>query len=268
MHTHLSVALLPRLLPDNWSNGEAVAIIIDTLRFTSTACVALAAGARAITVVSDIELARHTASKLDGGARLCGERACVRIPGFDLGNSPAEYTREAVSARELVFSTTNGTVAVEAADAATHMLLASLLNREAVCEWLRNHRRALEKSTAIQHVWLICAGTDGQVALEDVLTAGAIIERLQSDAADWQPGNDATLLATRLWRGLDAHARPVSIVECLQQAVGGRNLIEAGFADDLSAVAKLDTLNVVPQQTAPGRFELRASSPSSPDPRS
>lgn len=249
MPSVLSVALLPQLLPIDWSRGQSVAIVIDTLRFTSTACVALAAGAKAITVVSEIGLAREAAAQ--GEAFLCGERHCVRIEGFHFGNSPAEYTVQVVQGRELVFSTTNGTVAVEAARAANRILLGSLLNRASLCDWLLHHLQ-----TDNSHVWLVCSGTDGQVALEDVLTAGAIIDRLLGQSDDWQLANDASWLALSAWREVDAEQNSAALIERLQRGGGGQNLIEAGFQDDLHAVAQLDTLNVVPQQVAPGRFEL------------
>ncbi len=171
----VGVALLPQLLPTGWSDTQAVAIVIDTLRFTSTACVALSGGAASIAVMSDIDAARRVASSTEPPMLLCGERHCVRIPGFDLGNSPLEYTPERIAGRRLIFSTTNGTVAVEATRAAQTTVLASLLNRQRVVQWLS----AAPGSIA----WIVCAGTDGQVAQEDVLTAGAIIDGLSSPVA-------------------------------------------------------------------------------------
>ena len=260
----LSVALLPKLLPSDWARADTVAVVIDTLRFTSTAAVALAAGATAVSVVSDIERAKQLAASLRSGSRLCGERQCVRIPGFDLGNSPAEYTTSNVSGRELVFSTTNGTVAVEAALPAREIVLASLLNRSAVSQWLNQTSGTLAAEEQTRHVWCLCAGTDGQVAFEDVLTAGAIIDHVVGRRAGWQLGNDASVLALEAWRRVvepSADKRgwstenAIALLNRLKLAVGGRNLIEAGFADDLPAVAQLDSLHVVPRQVSPGRFE-------------
>jgi 2-phosphosulfolactate phosphatase len=263
MQRTISVALLPQLLPSDWAQAGSIAVVIDTLRFTSTAAVALAAGATAITVVSDIERAKQLAGSLRGGSRLCGERECVRIAGFDLGNSPAEYTTANVSGRELVFSTTNGTVAVEAALPAREIVLASLLNRSAVSRWLNGaavHLAADEKS---RQVWCLCAGTDGQVAFEDVLTAGAVMDHVVCGNTRWELGNDAGVLALEAWRRVverpadkpgESAVNAPALVDRLRQAVGGRNLIAAGFADDISAVAQLDSIDIVPRQMSPGRF--------------
>ncbi|MCC6509909.1 MAG: 2-phosphosulfolactate phosphatase [Pirellulaceae bacterium] len=263
----IAVALLPRLLPSDWAAKPAVAVVIDTLRFTSTACVALANHARAVTVLSDIQQARQlaAASPAPLKALLCGERDCIRIDGFDLGNSPAEYDRNIVAGRELIFSTTNGTVAVEKAQAAQALALGSLLNRHAVCQWLADQiapQLANPLASSASHpsssptfhpqvdqpnVWLICAGTDGEVACEDVLTAGAIIDRL-----DWSTANDSAALARSAWRSL---ADRQALLDQLRQARGGRNLIDSGFQSDVAAVADVDSLSCVPCRTAPGRFE-------------
>ncbi|MDX1930109.1 MAG: 2-phosphosulfolactate phosphatase, partial [Pirellulaceae bacterium] len=93
-NTQFFVAQLPQLLPSGWSDGyePTLAVVIDTLRFTSTACVALAAGATSVCVAAEVETARQLANQLGGRSLLCGERHCHRIEGFQLGNSPFEYT--------------------------------------------------------------------------------------------------------------------------------------------------------------------------------
>ena len=60
----IRVALLPEHLPDDWCSAAAtVAIVIDTLRFTTTACQALVAGAESVQVASEIEQARQLAAQ-------------------------------------------------------------------------------------------------------------------------------------------------------------------------------------------------------------
>lgn len=258
MPLSISVALLPKLLPAPWSDAHTVAVVIDTLRFTSTACVALAAGAKGVTVVSDIEEARRTASGFASGpALLCGERECVRIPGFDLGNSPAEYGAGTVAERELVFSTTNGTVAVEASQAASQVVLGSLLNRSSLCQWLADLPEQLAVSGKPIEIWCVCAGTDRQVAFEDVLTAGAIADRLLSIRADCQLGNDSTAIALAAWKSVAADngaSLSAHLVAAMRTALGGRNLVDAGFEEDLRLVAAVDSLSIVPRQERECRF--------------
>ena len=146
-----------------------VAVVIDVLRATTTATQALAAGYRSVLCVESVEVALT----LRGPGRvLAGERHCVRPPGFDQGNSP----REAAHRRgdELVLATTNGAPAViAAAQTAPVVLLACLLNLDAVVAALQG-----------ADVQIVCAGTDGAVALEDVYAAGRISARLRGQRTD------------------------------------------------------------------------------------
>ncbi len=244
------VAQLPQLLPANWAtnskvselngNNLTLAVVIDALRFTTTAAVALQAGAAAVSVAAEIDTARALATQMGPGTLLCGERHCHRIEGFHLGNSPLEYTTASVGTRNLVFSTTNGTLAVASAAAAQQVLLGSLTNRQAVASWI--------VSSGFSRIWFVCAGTDGQIAAEDVLTAGAITQACQQ-LADCELCNDSAIIAAEFF-AQQASARNATtqsrISQLLAQAAGGRNLIEAGYESDLAEVAKLDSLTVVP----------------------
>jgi 2-phosphosulfolactate phosphatase len=247
------VAPLPQLLPANWANERTIAIVIDTLRFTSTACVALQAGAKEVRVAAEVDTARELAKKNIATPRalLCGERHCHPIEGFDLGNSPFEYTALKVAHHPLVFSTTNGTLAVAAARPASQIILASLLNRAAVVD----HLLQSDCST----VWIVCAGTDGQIAFEDVLAAGAILmhDRIvkQTAAADSNTlhlANDSALMATHLFQSLGhsgASPSPPDLASLISKAVGGQNLISAGYERDIGAVAELDSSDIVPRNS-------------------
>ncbi len=237
------VACLPELLPADWCQLPTLAIVIDTLRFTSTVCVALKSGADRIYAVSNVEAARELATKLGPHTRLCGERHCHPIKGFDFGNSPLEYTPERVAGKSLVFSTTNGTRAVEAAAASTELVLASLLNRRAIAEWVLTSPHA--------KVWIVCAGTDRQIACEDVLTAGAILEHCLNLSVerklDCQLANDSSLLALHLFRSANQSAASPDIRSLFSKAAGGQNLISAGYTADVAEVSHLDAIgDIVP----------------------
>ena len=178
------VSLLPQLFPADGIAPVDAAVVIDTLRFTTTACQALAVGAKSVTVAADIETARdhagpQSAIQSRGLAAdrplLCGERHCRPIAGFDLGNSPYEYTPQSVHGRELIFTTTNGTRAVSTARLASQIYLGSLVNRTAVAQALVTANPSGNDFSS----WIVCSGTDGEVAAEDVLAAGAILDALQ-----------------------------------------------------------------------------------------
>ena len=71
----------------------SVAVVIDVLRATTTMIHALACGCVAVWPVAEVEEARRLADGMRAGRVLLGgERDGVPPTGFDLGNSPGEYT--------------------------------------------------------------------------------------------------------------------------------------------------------------------------------
>lgn len=235
----LHVAFLPKLLPAGWHEKVKVAVVIDTLRFTTTACQAFAAGAKEVSVAADVATARGFAQRHSTPSLLCGERECRPIEGFDLGNSPYEYTTASVGGRGLVFTTTNGTLAVSAASSAEHIFLAALVNRRAIADALHDHSAA----------WVICSGTDGEIAGEDVLAAGAVLESVRRADPSLEFGNDSARMAWQSWRPLEAlegSAQQAAIVDAFGQYRGGSNLIENNYAGDLDFAASVDKLSVAP----------------------
>jgi 2-phosphosulfolactate phosphatase len=173
---------------------------------------------------------------------LGGERGGLAIEGFDLGNSPAEYTRDVVAGRSVVLTTTNGTKALLHSRQASSIVLAAFVNLSAVCD----HLLEIARRTGID---VICAGTDSHITREDVLLAGAIAERL-ADAADWQL-DDAAALArdawTAVWRDAADSARHARLTAALGASRGGRNLIAIGMDRDLETAAQIDRFNIVPK---------------------
>lgn len=226
------------LLPDSTRIPEAsIAVVIDTLRFTTTATEALRNGANDIFVGSDIEEMRALAAHPDESAsKLCGERHCHLIEGFHLGNSPFEYTNETVAGRRLFFTTTNGTRAIESSRTAATILLAALVNRSAVAKRL--------VSLAPEQVVIVCAGTDGEIAAEDTIAAGAIAEAVLRLAPETALGNDEAHLALAAWR--DAGKSEEKLNQLLRSASGGSNLVTAGYERDIQFAAQLDSIDCVP----------------------
>ena len=201
-------------------------VVIDTLRMTSVAITALHHRCRGVKCLVKIDDALDFKEKMPE-VLLGGEREGQRIPGFSLGNSPLEYTPAAVSGKWIALTTTNGTRAIDAAQKAHRLLLGAFLNAGAVAEALLSSTEAT----------ILCAGTDGKVSLEDVLAAGAILERLQrkgvrlamDDAAqlalraylEARDDLDAALCTTTHYRRLAAlgPAFREDIAYCLQEDV-------------------------------------------------
>ena len=223
------------------ATAGGVAVVIDVLRASTTMITALAHGAAGIVPVADVDEARRLAGELGPRVVLGGERGGLRIPGFDLGNSPREYTAERVAGQTVVITTTNGTAALHASRDAAEIVVGAIVNRRAVAEAVRR----LAGDQGVVH--LVCAGTDGVVSAEDVLAAGAILDAALCDApADVLDGSAHA--AREAFRRLVGEPDPqAAMVAAFRRAPGGANLVALGMEADLPACAKLDTTAVVPR---------------------
>jgi 2-phosphosulfolactate phosphatase len=221
--------LTPGELQGTDITGRTV-VVIDVLRATTTIAEAFAAGARAVYPVASVEEAARLASTLGrGDVLLCGERRCLPIEGFDLGNSPREFTSERVAGKALVMSTTNGTYAISLATGAERVITASFANLGAVAA-------AIAGDT---DVVIVCAGRQGRFALEDAVCAGLLLEALYGSGAT-PNGDDAVDAA----RSLASSFAPTQ--EMLAGTAAGRDLIDAGMGGDLELCARIDRLDLVP----------------------
>ena len=230
----INVYFTPAELGASELAGRTV-VVIDVLRATSTLVEALANGARSVFPVQTTDEAVRLAQALGReDVLLCGERRCLKIPGFDLGNSPLEFTAERVAGKVLVMTTTNGTPALTACAGAKQVLVASLLNLGAVVEELA--------AAGEDEVEIVCAGRERRFALEDALCAGMIAVRLRSRLERVPRTNDAAAVAMSLARrGAGRTER------WLARSAAGRQLRESGLADDVAYCAAVDRHAVVPR---------------------
>lgn len=218
-----------------------VAVVIDVLRASTTMIMALAHGANGVVPVADVDEARRRAAGLGAVALLGGERGGLRIAGFDLGNSPREYTADRVTGRTVVITTTNGTAALHASRAAREIMVGAIVNRTAVAAAVR--RLAGERGV----VHLVCAGTDGEVSAEDVLAAGAILAAAAADRRGDEL-DDVAQAAVASYRCVEARGDiPAALVTEFRRAPGGANLVDLGMEADLPAAAAIDSYTVVPR---------------------
>src|SRR3954469_4928308 len=240
---HLNVYSLPSEVEERELAGRT-AVVIDVLRATSTICQALESGAREVVPFVTIEDALAAAAKVGrSNVVLGGERHGVLIPGFDLGNSPSEYTPAAVGGRLVFITTTNGTRALQHARLAKRVVVASFLNLSSVVESLKNE----------SSVDIVCAGTDGVETSEDILLAGAIVDQLAKTAAhDWIENENAQA-AQKNWQELLTAARATGqpmkhlVRQQLDESRGGRNLHEVGNGRDIEVCSQIDFLQIVPR---------------------
>jgi len=214
---------------------DATVVVVDVVRATTTIVEALANGARGIFPTGSIEEAVKLAASLGReDTLLCGERRGVKIDGFDLGNSPSEFTRDVVEGKRLVMSTTNGTAALTAAPEARRVLACALTNLGAVAE-------AIERD---EHVVMVCAGRQGGFSIEDAVCAGHLLLRLDelrgADAESLRL-NDAALASRTLGQAV------VPDAAFLRGVSAGIALAEIALEADLDVCAAVDRHAIVPE---------------------
>jgi 2-phosphosulfolactate phosphatase len=210
-------------------------LVIDVLRASTTVAVALANGAKAVIPFESSDEVIARAKQFErSDVLLAGERRMRAIPGFDLGNSPLEYTAETVEGKTVLLTTTNGTVALVGLQGARDVVVASYVNLSAVSAMLRAAARGAAD------VAIVCAGRDRQFSLEDAACAGRYARAVTRRLANVRLNDAAqacTLLDKRYGDGLD---------RLFEDSEHGRALAQAGFAADLAVCAEVDAHPVIP----------------------
>jgi len=227
--------------------GRSV-VVVDVLRTSTTIATALANGAAKVIPVESVEEATRLAHTLDAKTRLlCGERDGRKVSGFDLGNSPREYTRERVEGKTLVFASTNASPLMAGPLAGHEQRLLGYVNVTAVAESLRREKA---------DVAVICAGRNGRFSLEDAACSGALARRLAAIIVGLTLNDSAEMAAE--YDRIHGHD-PESI---LRRSEHGRYLIELGFEEDLPICAAVDQVPLVPF-LKDGRMTVQSAAPTS-----
>lgn len=230
----IDVLFGPALITPALVAGRVVAVI-DVLRASTTITAALANGARNVVPFEDADAVMTRARQFErADVRTAGERKMLPIPGFDLGNSPREMTREAVDGKTVLMTTTNGTAALLAIQGARDVVVASYVNCTAVTTLLRT---AVRGGTDVA---IVCAGRDRQFSLEDAACAGRIARAVSKQAPGTELGDGAfacTVLDRKYGDRLD---------QLFADAEHGQALADAGLGEDLVACAAVDAYPVIP----------------------
>ncbi|GAC1479235.1 MAG: 2-phosphosulfolactate phosphatase family protein [Gemmatimonadaceae bacterium] len=224
----------PQQLVAGDSSGRVVAVI-DVLRASTTIAAALHHGAKAVIPFESSEAAVLRSKSFErGDVKLAGERRMVMIPGFDFGNSPSEFTREAIEGKTVLLATTNGTPALTAVQGARDVVVASYVNFSVVCAMMR---AALRGGTDVA---IVCAGSERQFSLEDAACAGQYAQQIARGLVEARL-NDAAYAAVMIARRFgDNRSR------LFEESEHGKALVDAGFAADLQTCASVDAYPVVP----------------------
>jgi 2-phosphosulfolactate phosphatase len=215
---------------------DKVVVVIDVLRASTTITYAMRAGAREIIPVASVEQAMKIVGNLHSTSTiLCGERGGKRIEGFKLGNSPFEYTEEAVNGKALILATTNGAVALTKAKHARQCFVSSFVNLTATVEAL-----AQVDNIDAERLIILTSGREEEFSLEDATCAGLLITRLMTRFGTMQL-SDSARAALSVY-----HQYGSDIYRTLLDSDHGRTLIELGFEEDIRAASQIDSVPLVP----------------------
>jgi 2-phosphosulfolactate phosphatase len=225
---------------------DRTAVVIDVLRACTSIAAAFQSGAEKVIPAESVVAATRLLSTLDRDhALLCGEREGKKVSGFDLGNSPSEYSAAAVRGKTLVFASTNGSKALARTTTAHEVLVCSFVNLSAVCTRLL----ATAESVAI-----ILAGQSGRFSLEDAVCGGQLLSLLRAELPDIKVG-DGGAAAELMAAQFDG-----DLLGMLRRSSHGSYLESIGFGEDLLACAALDSIPVVPV-CREGRIVVESPSP-------
>jgi len=177
-----SPALYPYYSQDSM---DKIVVVVDIFRATTTKCAALNNGARSIIPVASIEEAIEYKEK---GYLVGAERNVKRCDFADFGNSPFDYTEEKVSGKDIVFTTTNGTQAIEMASDANILIIGAFSNIEAVVDFCIDKQK---------DVIVLCAGWNNRFNIEDSMFGGALATQLTERG--YISASDATMVALSMW---------------------------------------------------------------------
>ncbi|ADL07082.1 2-phosphosulfolactate phosphatase [Thermosediminibacter oceani] len=219
-------------------NGKT-AIVIDVLRATSVITTALHNGAERVIPVPSVEDAFRLARDLKGNSLLGGERRALKIPGFDLGNSPLEYKKELVEGKTVILTTSNGTKAIKASESAEHILIGCFLNASAAAG------KALQTlSSETTGVAVLCAGTLGEFSLDDAACAGLIVDILVRNIKRINEIPELSDLAFAC-RDLYLEHRH-DLKTFISHAAHYKRLLDLGLEKDIDYCLQQDVLDCVP----------------------
>ncbi|HEY5124424.1 MAG TPA: 2-phosphosulfolactate phosphatase [Ignavibacteria bacterium] len=238
----ITIIPIPSLITEDLLLKDKIVVIVDVLRATSTMLVALANGAKEIIPAESINTAARIARGSGKSALLCGERAGKIVKGFDLGNSPFEYTKEAIENKTLVFTTTNGTVAIHKARYAEKCILASFLNLSKVVEYLDDLNRDFI---------VICSGKLNSFCLEDFVFAGALLSKLfklnkNKPLYEISDTEIASKLLSKSMLLVPSNPSKEKVVEMFDMSEHGSYLKSLGFEKDLGFCAEIDSYPILP----------------------
>jgi len=227
----IEVFLSPREVPEHYAKGRRI-VLVDVLRACTCVTLALESGAERIVPTESIEGAKQLLSLLDRkGTLLAGEKDGAKVPGFDLGNSPAEFRDPAVTGKTIVFTSDSGAPLMARGFGESEKPLLSFINLSAAAQYLT--------AAKDEEITILCAGQEGRFSLEDAVCAGMLCHTLTHRKPPAEL-NDAAWAALLLYR---LHREDLFGLVC--RSVTGAFLCGQGLEADVEEATRVDSVSMV-----------------------
>lgn len=223
----VEVCFTPVLYKERVTRTNYVVVVVDILRATTSICAAFANGIEAIIPVTSISEAKIYKEK---GFLVASERGGEKLDFADFGNSAFNFMTEEIKGKTLVYSTTNGTEAIEIAKNANSLVIGSFSNLDTLSQWILKQN---------MNVVILCSGWKNKFNLEDSIFAGALAEKLTNNSFITEC--DSVKAAIDLW-----NIAKSNLLEYIQKAAHRERLMKLKLDDVIEFSFKCNTTNVVP----------------------
>lgn len=224
----VEVCFSPALYPYYTDNNEnRTVVVVDIFRATTTICAALNNGAKSIIPVASVKEAQEYKSK---GYLVGAERNVKRCDFADFGNSPFDYTSDKVTDKEIVFTTTNGTQAIEISTDSAFLLIGAFSNIDAITNFCNR---------TYKDVLILCAGWNNRINIEDTLFGGALAEKLVESG--YTINSDATNIALSMWKEAKTDIR-----KYINRTEHIKRLVANNLQDSVDYCLTMNTVDIVP----------------------
>lgn len=228
-HRTIEVCFSPVLYPYILNNNNYVVVIIDVLRASTSICTAFKNGVSKIIPVAGVEEAKDYKNR---GYVVAAERNGLKLDFADFGNSPFNFTPEAVKGKEIVYSTTNGTQALKMVSGCEDVIVACFNNLSAAAKWLSEKDR---------NVLFLCSGWKQKFSLEDSVCAGALTEELLK-YPNYSINCDSASASLDIW-----NIAKKDLNSYMEKALHRHRLKKYGLDDVLEYTFTLNNIEVVPR---------------------
>lgn len=226
----INVLLSPNNADELYFTGKNT-VVIDVLRASTVIVNALNNKAKEVIPVDSVDFAlKVSGGAFSGQTLLGGERNTKMIDGFDLGNSPADYTEEMVAGKTVIIYTTNGSKAIVKSKYSEKLIVGCYNNIEAIAEYIIKLDEDFE---------ILCSGSNGKFCIEDTVCAGKIIEMIEqrTEGLELTDSTSAALILSKSFN---------NIYEMMINSEHGKKLIENGFEKDIEFCSQLNNVGIIP----------------------